>query len=81
MTVILLFSLVYKKYSLSNTVNTAWLYFFVVATTFLIAHLSYRYFESYFLRLKSKYTVIESANEPDLPYNDHITEQIGRIVN
>ena len=42
----------------------------IVSITILLAYLSFRYFESYFLRIKSRYSVIESRN----------TKEEGRIV-
>jgi len=36
-------------------------YFLILGSTVLIAYLSYRYFEKYFLKLKQKYTVIRSS--------------------
>ncbi|MBI1182708.1 acyltransferase family protein [bacterium] len=39
------------------------LYVLAPAFTFLLAHVSYKYFESYFLRFKDKFSVVESSSK------------------
>jgi len=46
---------------LSDTNSNTLIYLFTLAFTIVIATLSYKYFESFFVRYKSKYTVIESG--------------------
>ncbi len=64
-TVMILLSLIFKhvfNYSITNSLFDYILIFTVtVITTLGIADLSFKYFESYFLRLKNKYSKIESV--------------------
>jgi peptidoglycan/LPS O-acetylase OafA/YrhL len=53
----------------------------VVSATIVVAHLSYRYYESIFLRLKTKFIIVRSANEPNaLPKDFVVTKFIDRSV-
>lgn len=64
-TVMILLSLILKhvfKYSTTNSlVDYVLVFTLTIITTLSIAYLSFNYFESYFLRLKNKYSKIESV--------------------
>lgn len=59
---IFLISNIIIDFSFSCKVNTVLLYLLVPITTVIFAYISYTYFESYFLKLKTKYMVIKSVN-------------------
>lgn len=66
MIVIFIFSYFYSKVAFLSSINTFGLYFLIIFTTILLSFLSYRYFEAFFLRLKSRYTIVKSTNSPPL---------------
>jgi len=60
--VILFFSYIYANLSLPIVIKSIIVYSSVIFTTLVLAYLSYEYYEKCFLKLKNKFTVIESAN-------------------
>jgi len=55
------------KYSLQENmlVFNILLYVFTIALTLLFSGLSFKYFETYFLKLKSKFEVVKSSRKID----------------
>ncbi|MDD4992420.1 MAG: acyltransferase [Paludibacter sp.] len=60
--VILLFSHLYRNLNLSFIPQLIIVYSTIILITILLAFISYEYFEKKFLRLKKKYTIVESSN-------------------
>jgi peptidoglycan/LPS O-acetylase OafA/YrhL len=58
---ILLFSKVLKTYEGNSIQKYFLVYTSITLTTIGIAHISYEYFEKYFIRLKDKFTVVKSS--------------------
>lgn len=51
-----------KQVEMPAVLKYGFVYCFVITATIFVSWLSYTYFEKWFLTLKSKYTVVESAN-------------------
>lgn len=51
-----------RSLEMPATIKYGFVYCFVIAATILVSWLSYTYFEKWFLTIKSKFTVVESAN-------------------
>ncbi len=67
---IFLFSKILKDITPWNTANYAIVYAVILGTTIILSHLSYKYFESMFLKIKGKkYSVIKSSGSMD--YKQH----------
>ena len=49
-------------FQLSNVIATVFIYSFITLATILIAWLSYRFYESPFLRMKNRFTIVHSQN-------------------
>ncbi|HZK70345.1 MAG TPA: acyltransferase [Clostridia bacterium] len=60
--VILLFSYLYRNLNLSFILQTIVVYSSVIATTVLVAYLSYEFYEKPFLTLKKRYMIVKSAS-------------------
>ena len=60
--IIALSALIVAKFGISAPIKVALFFFFVVIFTILLASLSYRYFEKYFLKLKYNYAVVKSKD-------------------
>jgi len=60
MIVIYILSYYLNEYSI--TINIITMYIMVITTTILLAWISYKYFETPFLKLKNRYTVVQSTN-------------------
>lgn len=64
MTIIVVLSAFAKAigFNFRNTSGYFLLYFVIILSTIAVAYLSYRYFESYFLKIKSRFTLVPSAS-------------------
>ena len=60
--IVLLLSKLFKELNIEKNFKYALMYCSVLSTTIFVAWLSYNYFEKPFLKLKSKYAVIQSSN-------------------
>jgi peptidoglycan/LPS O-acetylase OafA/YrhL len=76
MIIIFLLAWLFDKYSLAGRINVLSLYFIISSCSLLVAYLSFRYFEKYFLSLKSKYAIVNSTNAAsDIPVMRQITKK------
>lgn len=60
--IIILFSKLYINLNMDLTLKYIMVYSTVIATTIFIAWLSFRFFETPFLKLKNRYTIVMNAN-------------------
>lgn len=67
---IFMFSKILSQVTMPDTYKYFIVYFSIFGTTILIAHLSYKYFEKYFLNLKEKYSVVKSSATMHFGYNE-----------
>jgi peptidoglycan/LPS O-acetylase OafA/YrhL len=61
---IFLFTKLYKDVLYDGLPKYFLMFFSVFASTILVSHLSYKYFESWFIKRKNRYSVIHSSNDP-----------------
>jgi peptidoglycan/LPS O-acetylase OafA/YrhL len=61
---IFLFTKLYKDVLYDGFPKYFLMFFSVLASTILVSHFSYKYFESWFIKRKSKYSVIHSSSIP-----------------
>jgi peptidoglycan/LPS O-acetylase OafA/YrhL len=61
---IFLFTRLYKDVLYDGLPKYFLMFFSVLATTIIVSHFSYKYFESWFIRRKNKYSVIHSSSAP-----------------
>lgn len=59
--VIYIVSLVIRPYSINNYLKYPMVYLSIITLTILVAHISYRYFETPFLKFKSNYSLVKSS--------------------
>lgn len=60
--IIIFYSIIFKNMNLSYFSQTLVVYSTILSTTILVSYLSFAYFEKPFVRLKSKYTVVQSQS-------------------
>ncbi len=60
--IIFFLSILFSQFKLSGVQGCLTIYLSVISTTIIFSYLSYRYIETFFLKLKTKYSVVSSSS-------------------